>query len=89
MELQGHRQQDAAAAVGALLAQRAKDKGIKAVVFNHVGRPSVHGRVKALGDAARKAGLDLSAHTQTHTHAGSPRESRVNQWQKRWNSPSR
>lgn len=48
----------AAAAVGAALAARAKGAGIKAVVFDRGGF-KYHGRVKALGDAARKAGLDF------------------------------
>ncbi len=49
---------DAAAAVGTLLAQRAKEKGVKGVVFDRGGF-KYHGRVKALGDAARKGGLDF------------------------------
>jgi large subunit ribosomal protein L18 len=48
----------AAAAVGTLLAQRAKEKGISAVVFDRGGF-KFHGRVKALADAARKGGLDF------------------------------
>lgn len=47
---------DAAAAVGKLVAERAKEKGIKAVVFDR-GGCVYHGRVKALGDAARENGL--------------------------------
>lgn len=46
----------AAAAVGALLAQRAKAKGVSAVAFDRGGF-KFHGRVKALADAARKEGL--------------------------------
>lgn len=46
----------AAAAVGAKLAERAKAKGVSAVVFDRGGF-RFHGRVKALADAARKAGL--------------------------------
>lgn len=46
----------AAAAVGALLAQRAKAKGITKVAFDRAGF-KFHGRVKALADAARKEGL--------------------------------
>jgi len=42
--------------VGKLIAQRAKDKGIEAIVFDRGGY-RYHGRVKALGDAAREAGL--------------------------------
>ena len=49
---------DAAARVGALIAQRAIDKGVKAVVFDRGGY-LYHGRVKALADAAREAGLDF------------------------------
>ena len=47
-----------AAAVGKTIAERAKAKGIAAVVFDRGGRP-FHGRVKALADAAREAGLDF------------------------------
>src|ERR1043165_8894770 len=43
---------DAAARVGALVAQRAIDKGVKDVVFDRGGY-LYHGRVKALADAAR------------------------------------
>jgi large subunit ribosomal protein L18 len=49
---------DAASAVGKLLAQRAKDKGIKKVVFDRGGF-KYHGRVRALGDAARAGGLEF------------------------------
>jgi large subunit ribosomal protein L18 len=49
---------DAAAKVGALVAQRALEKGVKAVVFDRGGY-LYHGRVKALADAAREAGLDF------------------------------
>jgi len=45
-----------AKAVGKLVAERAKDKGIEAVVFDRGGY-LYHGRVKALADAAREAGL--------------------------------
>ena len=47
---------DAAARVGALVAQRAIEKGVKDVVFDR-GSYLYHGRVKALADAAREAGL--------------------------------
>ena len=47
-----------AKSVGKLVAQRAKDKGIKAVVFDRGGY-LYHGRVKALADAAREAGLEF------------------------------
>ena len=46
----------ASTAVGSLLAQRALSKGIKQVVFDRGGN-LYHGRVKALANAAREAGL--------------------------------
>ena len=46
----------AAAAVGKLVAERAKAKGVEIVVFDRGGY-IYHGRVKALADAAREAGL--------------------------------
>lgn len=49
---------DAAAAVGKLVAERAIDKGYKAVVFDRGGY-IYHGRVKALAEAAREAGLEF------------------------------
>ena len=49
---------DAAARVGALVAQRAIEKGVKDVVFDRGGY-IFHGRVKALADAAREAGLNF------------------------------
>lgn len=49
---------EAAARVGALVAQRALEAGIKDVVFDR-GRYIYHGRVKALADAAREAGLNF------------------------------
>jgi len=48
----------AAKAIGTLVAERAKDKGIKSVVFDRGGYV-YHGRVKALADAARAAGLEF------------------------------
>ena len=47
-----------AKAIGKLVAQRARDKGIKAVVFDRGGY-LYHGRVKALAEAAREAGLEF------------------------------
>ena len=47
---------DAAKVVGKLIAERAKEKGIKDVVFDRGGY-LYHGRVKALADAAREGGL--------------------------------
>ena len=49
---------DAAARVGALVAQRAMEKGVKDVIFDRGGY-LYHGRVKALADAAREAGLNF------------------------------
>lgn len=49
---------EGAAKVGALLAQRALDKGAKDVVFDRGGY-IYHGRVKALAEAAREAGLNF------------------------------
>ena len=48
----------AAKAIGKLVAERAKEKGIKSVVFDRGGY-HYHGRVKALADAAREAGLEF------------------------------
>ncbi len=44
--------------IGKAVAQRAKDKGITKVVFDRGGY-LYHGRVKALADAAREAGLEF------------------------------
>ena len=44
--------------VGRTLAERAKEKGISSVVFDRGGY-MYHGRVKALADAAREAGLEF------------------------------
>jgi large subunit ribosomal protein L18 len=46
----------AAKAVGKLIAERAKAKGVSAVVFDRGGY-KYHGRVQALADGAREAGL--------------------------------
>lgn len=48
----------AAAAVGKLIAERAVKAGVKDVVFDR-GAYIYHGRVKALADAAREAGLNF------------------------------
>jgi len=48
----------AAKAVGKLIAERAKEKGVKDVVFDR-GRYLYHGRIKALADAAREGGLNF------------------------------
>jgi len=47
---------DAAKAVGAAVAKKALDKGIEAVVFDRGGY-LYHGKIKALADSAREAGL--------------------------------
>ncbi len=49
---------NASVAVGQLVAQRALAKGIQQVVFDRGGN-LYHGRVKALADAAREAGLQF------------------------------
>jgi len=49
---------DAAAAIGKLVAERAKEKGIESVAFDRSGF-KYHGRIKALADAAREAGLQF------------------------------
>jgi|SRR6478672_4336923 large subunit ribosomal protein L18 len=49
---------EAASQVGKLIAQRLLEKGIQQVVFDRGGN-LYHGRVKALADAAREAGLDF------------------------------
>ena len=47
---------NASSAVGSLLAKRALENGIQEVIFDRGGN-LYHGRVKALADAAREAGL--------------------------------
>ncbi|PCJ93891.1 MAG: 50S ribosomal protein L18 [Porticoccaceae bacterium] len=47
---------DAAKSVGTLVAERAKEAGVTVVAFDRSGF-KYHGRVKALADAAREAGL--------------------------------
>ena len=49
---------EAASAVGKAVAKKAIDKGISTVVFDRAGY-IYHGRVKALADAAREAGLQF------------------------------
>ena len=48
----------AAKSIGKLVAERAREKGIKSVVFDRGGY-QYHGRIKALADAAREAGLEF------------------------------
>jgi len=49
---------DASKEVGKLIATRSQDKGITQVVFDRGGN-LYHGRIQALADAAREAGLDF------------------------------
>jgi large subunit ribosomal protein L18 len=49
---------DAASKIGAVVAGRAKEAGITSVVFDRGGN-LYHGRVAALADAAREAGLEF------------------------------
>ena len=55
-DLKGLGRMDQAKRVGELLAQRAKDAGVETCVFDRGGY-KYHGRVKALADGAREAGL--------------------------------
>lgn len=49
---------EAAKAVGKLIAERARERGIERVVFDRGGYP-YHGVVKALADSAREGGLEF------------------------------
>ena len=49
---------DAAKAVGKLIAERAREKGVEKVVFDRGGF-QYHGRVQQLADAAREGGLQF------------------------------
>jgi large subunit ribosomal protein L18 len=49
---------EAAKAIGEAIAKRGSEKGVKSVVFDRGGY-LYHGRVKALADAAREAGLEF------------------------------
>ena len=57
-ELEKTNNVDAAAYVGTVIAKRALEKGIKEVVFDRGGF-IYHGKVQALADAAREAGLEF------------------------------
>ena len=57
-ELTGTGNVAAAAIVGKLIAERAKEAGVTKVAFDRSGF-KYHGRVKALADAAREAGLEF------------------------------
>jgi large subunit ribosomal protein L18 len=54
----GKKKEEVAAMIGALVAERAKEKGVSKVVFDRGGFV-FHGRVKALAEAARESGLDF------------------------------
>jgi large subunit ribosomal protein L18 len=54
----GQKKSDVATLVGNLVAERAKEKGVKQVVFDRGGYP-FHGRIKALAEAARAGGLEF------------------------------
>jgi large subunit ribosomal protein L18 len=56
--LTGSNKTERARAVGKTIAERARQRGISAVVFDRGGY-LYHGRVKALADAAREAGLEF------------------------------
>ena len=57
-ELEKTNDVDAAAYVGKVIAERALEKGIKAVIFDRGGFV-YHGKIQALADAAREAGLEF------------------------------
>jgi large subunit ribosomal protein L18 len=57
-QLVGKNKSEAAKMVGTLVAKRAQEAGIKQVVFDRAGY-KFHGRVKALAEAAREAGLEF------------------------------
>jgi large subunit ribosomal protein L18 len=57
-ELAGTARSGGPAAVGRLIAERAREAGVTSVVFDRGGY-LYHGRVKALADAAREGGLEF------------------------------
>ena len=57
-KITGKKKTEIAEQVGSLVAQRALNKGIKQLAFDR-GGCKYHGRIKALAEAARKAGLDF------------------------------
>jgi large subunit ribosomal protein L18 len=57
-KITGKKKTEVAEQVGSLVAQRALNKGIKKLAFDRGGY-KYHGRIKALAEAARKAGLDF------------------------------
>lgn len=56
--MSGKTKTEQAKAIGLVLAERAKEKGIGKVVFDRGGY-RYHGRIKALADASREGGLDF------------------------------
>ncbi len=56
--IEGLRKTDVAKKVGSLVAERAKRAGLSKVAFDR-GAYKYHGRIKALADAAREAGLEF------------------------------
>lgn len=58
-KLKGHAgNKDAAALVGKMIAERAKEKGVEKIAFDRSGF-RFHGRLKSLADAAREGGLQF------------------------------
>jgi large subunit ribosomal protein L18 len=57
-EVEGKPKAEQAAAVGKLVAERAKKAGVNQVIFDRGGF-QYHGRVAALADAAREGGLEF------------------------------
>jgi large subunit ribosomal protein L18 len=55
-DLRGLKPKEQATRAGELLAQRAKEAGVEACIFDRGGY-KYHGRVKALADGARSSGL--------------------------------
>lgn len=56
--IKGLRKTDIAKKIGSIVAERAKHAGVSKVAFDR-GSYKYHGRVKALADAAREAGLEF------------------------------
>lgn len=56
--MKGKKKAEASQLVGQLIARRAAEKGVTKVLFDRAGY-KYHGRVKALADAARSAGLQF------------------------------
>jgi large subunit ribosomal protein L18 len=57
-QIDGKKKVDAARIVGKIVAERAKNAGISKVVFDRGGYP-YHGRIAALAEGAREAGLEF------------------------------